>query len=126
MMEQQERLQKTLDGLVTEDDLLGAALVSRDGIPVLSSFSQRLDQRTFSILVEGAMVATLMGAAEEAMEELEAGEIEHITIETAEFRMIILGASSDLLCLAITDTSIPLQEALAPLTAAITAFNEAA
>lgn len=126
MMEQQERLQKTLDGLVAEDGVLGSALVSRDGIPVLSSFSQRLDQRTFSILVEGAMVATLMGAAEEAMEELEAGEIEHITIETAEFRMIILGASPDLLFLAITDASIPLQEVLAPLTAAVTAFNEAA
>ncbi len=126
MMEQQERLQKTLDGLVTEDGLLGSALVSRDGIPVLSSFSQRLDQRTFSILVEGAMVATLMGAAEEAMEELEAGEIEHISIESAEFRMIILGASRDLLFLAITDTSVPLQQVLAPLTDAITAFNEAA
>lgn len=57
----QERFQDRLDEIVSEEQLVGAAVVSRDGIPVLSSFTPDLEQRAFSILVEGAMVAVLMG-----------------------------------------------------------------
>lgn len=116
MIEEQEKLQQQLDALVERDGIEGCGLVSRDGIPVLSSFSPAFDQRVFSILVEGAMVASLMGAAEEAMEELDAGEVDHVIVNTESLRLIVMGATDELVLLAITGPKLALEEILEPLT----------
>ena len=99
MRKERERLEAALDGLLELEHVEGAALVSRDGIPVLSRLSRRLDQMAFSILVEGAMVATLVGSAEEALSEIEGGDVERTIVESRSTRLVVQGVGKDLLLL---------------------------
>ncbi len=111
MGNRQQQIERTIEGFLDErEGLLGMALVSRDGIPVLSRFSRQFDQKAFSILVESAMVATLTGAAEEAMDELEGGPVRRVSVETDELRMTVVGANADLLLVAMTDVDMPVAE----------------
>lgn len=112
MGEIQEALQATLDDLIQADGILGSALISRDGIPVCSAFTSKLEDMPFSILVEGAMTATLMGAAEVAMEEVEAGRTERVVVETDRVRMVLVGAEGDLLLVTLTGADEPIDKAL--------------
>lgn len=108
----QEQLQETLDALTAEEGVLGSALISRDGIPVASAFSPTLEEMPFSILVEGAMTATLMGAAEVAMEEVDAGRTHHVTVETDKVRMVLMGAPEDLILVTLAEVDHPLAKVL--------------
>lgn len=126
MLERQDRLQRRLDDLIEDDRFLGSAIVSRDGIPVLSSFADELNHRAFSILVEGAMVATLMGAAEEGMAELEGGELEHTTVAADELRLTVAGLSEDLLFVVVSAAGDPLEETLASLRETLAEIEEGA
>ncbi|MDX1611891.1 MAG: roadblock/LC7 domain-containing protein [Candidatus Thermoplasmatota archaeon] len=104
-------MEQELDQLLSgKEGILGMALVSRDGIPVLSRFTRQFDQKAFSILVESAMVATLAGAAEEAMEELEGGSVKRVIVEAGEVRLVVAPASADLLLLAVTEPAYPMDQ----------------
>lgn len=102
-----ERIQSEIDGLVDREAILGAALVSRDGIPVVSAFDEEIAERPFSLLVESAMTATLFAAAEVAMEELEAGQARRVAVETDEARMTLLAADEDLLLTVLSAADAP-------------------
>lgn len=102
-----ERIQAEVDALVEQEPVLGAALVSRDGIPVVSAFDDEIADRPFSLLVESAMTATLFAAAEVAMEELEAGRARHVTVETDEARMTLVAAAEDLLLVVLSSVDAP-------------------
>ncbi len=111
MGNRQQQIEQRLESILDErEGLLGMALVSRDGIPVLSRFTRQFDQQAFSILVESAMVATLTGAAEDAMDELEGGPVRRVSVETDELRMVVVGANADLLLVAMTEHSMPVTE----------------
>lgn len=114
MMGSQERFQDRLDEIVSDEQLVGAAVVSRDGIPVLSSFTPDLEQRAFSILVEGAMVAALMGSAEEGLGELGDDEVQHVTVEGGQLRMTVTDISEDLLFVGLGSTEDDLERTLDP------------
>lgn len=102
-----ERIQSEIDGLVDRGPILGAALVSRDGIPVVSAFDEEIAERPFSLLVESAMTATLFAAAEVAMEEIEAGQARQVAVETDEARMTLLAADEDLLLTVLSSVDEP-------------------
>lgn len=95
-----------------QEPVLGAALVSRDGIPVVSAFDDEIADRPFSLLVESAMTATLFAAAEVAMDELDAGQARNVTVETDEARMTLVTAAEDLLLVVLSsvDASAPDEE----------------
>lgn len=114
MLGSQERFQDRLDEIVSEEQLIGASVVSRDGIPVLSSFTPDLEQRAFSILVEGAMVAALMGSAEEGLGELGDDEVQHVTVEGGRLRMTVIDISEDLLFVGIGSADSDLESTLDP------------
>lgn len=120
----QDHLQIALDDLIGHAGIIGAALVSRDGIPVGSAFTPQLEEMPFSILVEGAMTATLMGAAEVAMQEVEAGETRRVIVETDAFKMVLVGAEEDLLLVVLTEADKPLKEVLDRVEAAVTRIGE--
>lgn len=124
MMERQDRLQQRLDGLTKDESFLGSAIVSRDGIPVLSSFAPELDQRAFSILVEGAMVATLMGSAEEGMAELGGGDVRHVIVDGGELRIVVTGISDDLLFVAVGTADVPHEATIGPVQETLDALRE--
>lgn len=126
MMERQDRLQRHLDDLTEDEGFLGSAIVSRDGIPVLSSFAPQLDQRAFSILVQGAMVATLMGSAEEGIAELDGGDVRDVVVDADELRIVVTGVSEDLLLVVVGTSDVPHAETLTPVRAALEALQETA
>lgn len=109
MATKKQTLEDSLEHALDEQQgLVGMALVSRDGIPVLSRFTRTFDQRTFSILVESAMVATLAGSAEEAITELEGGRVERVIVEAEDLLLIVVEADEDLLLVAIAEPNAPL------------------
>lgn len=92
MRERQERLEQLLADVARRPGVLGAALVSRDGLPVRIVGKQELSRETFS-----AMSATLMGAAEIALGELDPSKLRRVIAQTDRVKFVILGATPALL-----------------------------
>lgn len=108
MIERQQRLEALLRELVKEPGVLGAALVSRDGLAVRASGKLLLSRETFA-----AMTATVMGAAEIALTELDGGRMHHMIAVTDRIKLIVVGASRDLLLVTCMQADAP-HEGLLP------------
>ena len=120
MSDKQARLEGLLDQLAKEPGVLGAALVSRDGLAVRASGKLALSRETFS-----AMTATFMGAAEIAIAEIDGGRTQSIVASTERMKLIVLGSTRDLLLVVCTqndvshETLLPRLEAAAQNVAAV-------
>lgn len=112
-MERQQRLEGLLQELGKEPNVLGSALVSRDGLAVRSSGKLMLSRETFA-----AMTATFMGAAEIALAELDGGRMHHMVAVTDRVKLIVVGASRDLLLVVCTQADAPHDRLLPRLEAA--------
>lgn len=102
-MDKQQRLMGTLDYLMDEKGVLGAALITRDGICLMNRLVRELSPEIFS-----AMTATLMGAAETALAEVAAGPTRRVIAETEKMKMIVVGATEELLLVALVEASLSL------------------
>lgn len=99
-----ERLQAALDRLVGNQAIVGATLVSRDGIRVMDRWKREMwNRETFS-----AMSATLMGAAEIALSESGGARTRRVLAETAKHRMAVVGAGEELVLVALAETGLEL------------------
>jgi len=85
-----ERIDSLLEEFVSGGDVEGAAVVTRDGLLVTSSFSSNTDAETLA-----AMTATMMGSAETAMHELKKKEIERVIVEAKDSKMIAMGTGEE-------------------------------
>lgn len=103
----QQELGKLLDDLLKEEGMLGAALISRDGLTVKAAGRPEMHRETFS-----AMMATLMGAAEIALAEFEGGKARTIVASTERVQMVLQGASRDLLLVTALQPNAPLSKLL--------------
>lgn len=101
-MEPQQRLEALLEEIGHEKGVLGAALISRDGLAVRATGKLAQSRETFS-----AMTATVMGAAEIAIAELDGGKTHHLIATTDRLKLIIVGATRDLLLVAATQADAP-------------------
>lgn len=70
----------------------GAALVSRDGLPVVADLPPTFDRETFS-----AMLAATVGAAETALLEAGRGVPDRIVLENKGTRILAMGVSDQFL-----------------------------
>ena len=70
----------------------GSAIISRDGLVVVSHLPAKVDKELFS-----AMSATMLGAAETAMTELGRGIMNQVMVETRESKMLTLGSGPETL-----------------------------
>lgn len=84
--------EKVLDDLRTTGDIEASAVVSRDGLLMASNISSDIHADTFA-----AMAATMLGAAETAVTELEKGNVERVIAESKEIKIITSGASENVL-----------------------------
>lgn len=109
-MDAQRRLETLLDELSRERGVLGVSLVSRDGLPVRGAGKLEKSRETFS-----AMTATFMGAAEIAIGELNGGKTHHLIVVTDRLKLIVVGATRDLLLVAATEADTPHDKLLARL-----------
>lgn len=113
MTPRQTRLQETLDQLVARPGTRGALLVSRDGFCMMNNFDSLPAAETFS-----AMSATLVGAAEAAFAEFGSDGPTRVVIESTRTRMVAEGAGGEMLLVALTEASAPLDETLKDVSAA--------
>ncbi|MDY6930884.1 MAG: roadblock/LC7 domain-containing protein [Halobacteriota archaeon] len=82
-----EMLEKLLDDLKMIGNIEASAIVSRDGLLMSSDIPGGVHAETFA-----AMNATMMGAAETAISELNKGVPDRIIIESKEAKVIVTGA----------------------------------
>lgn len=106
-MDSQQRLESLLEEISREKGVLGVALVSRDGLAVRGAGKLAHSRKTFS-----AMTATFMGAAEIAIGELDGGKTHHLIATTDRLKLIIVGATRDLLLVTATQADTPLESLL--------------
>lgn len=92
MRDRQDRLERLLEELAHKPGVMGAALLSRDGLCVRAVGRHDLNRETFS-----AMSATLFGASEIALAELDPSRVRFVMAQTETVKMILLGATADLL-----------------------------
>lgn len=92
MRDRQERLERLLEELARKPGVMGAALLSRDGLSIRAVGRHDLNRETFS-----AMAATLMGASEIALAELDPSRVRFVMAQTERTKVILVGATPDLL-----------------------------
>src|SRR5688572_13766962 len=90
MPERAARMNQILGVLVDGKTRLGAAVVTRDGLPVASLASLPVSDDSFS-----AMTAALLGAAEAAMQEWADDRPERATIDGHGLRLEVVGLDND-------------------------------
>jgi predicted regulator of Ras-like GTPase activity (Roadblock/LC7/MglB family) len=98
-----QQMRELLAKATQQEGIVGASLITRDGLSVMNTNESVGAPETFS-----AMSAALMGAAETAFYELGgSGEI-RVTAEAEKHKMVALGASRDMLLVVVgnrgTDT----------------------
>jgi predicted regulator of Ras-like GTPase activity (Roadblock/LC7/MglB family) len=101
MSEMRGDAQAAIDELVSSLKLVGAGLVSRDGLPVLLRFSRPIQEDTFS-----AMSAALLGAAEAALQELAEERPASALVETAGLRFAVAGLDDSNLLVAVAPAGV--------------------
>lgn len=90
MTDRRGAAQAALDQLVGPAGCLGAALVSRDGLPVLSRMNRPVQEESFS-----AMVAAFLGAAEAAWQEWGEDRPQRAFLEGSTLRMAVVGLDGE-------------------------------
>lgn len=96
-----------LDRLTEGASVEGAALVSRDGIPILFRFRKPVPKETLS-----AMGAAILGAAETALADLGRERLTRIIVEAPNHRLVITGVDEELLLVALISTGADLEPSL--------------
>jgi hypothetical protein len=82
-----EDLENLLAGLKRTGNVQASAIVSRDGLLMASDIPQNIHAEAFA-----AMNATMVGAAETAVSELQKGVLARVVIESRDVKIIACGA----------------------------------
>jgi predicted regulator of Ras-like GTPase activity (Roadblock/LC7/MglB family) len=80
-------LKPALRALRQSSGAIASAVISRDGLVIASDVPEGVSNETF-----GIMCATLLGAASTANSELRIGTPIHVTVETEDAKMLVVGA----------------------------------
>ncbi|MFW9867064.1 MAG: roadblock/LC7 domain-containing protein [Candidatus Thorarchaeota archaeon] len=91
-------LHKELEKLENTSDIIGAALVNRNGLLVASRLPRDIDDRKFC-----AMAATMFGAIETATLTLDSNHINSLTVEFNEFQLIIVDVNKQIILVSLLE-----------------------
>ena len=83
-----EELNKKLEKLEDKGEIIGSAIVKRNGLLITSRLPRDIDEREF-----GALTATIFGAIETAGMSLESNNVNNITVEFNNYQLIALDAN---------------------------------
>ena len=100
-------IEEVLSELRRVGGINASAAVTRDGLLIASDVMGDIDAETFA-----AMTATMTGAAETAMNEVRAGNIQRVIVEGESAKIIAMGAGPKALIVVLTDPDAPLGLAL--------------
>ncbi|MHA1913661.1 MAG: roadblock/LC7 domain-containing protein [Promethearchaeota archaeon] len=87
-----ERIHKELNKLETINDIIGAALVNRNGLLISSILPRDVDDRKF-----GAMAATMFSAIETSALTLGNKSVSNLTVEYDDFQLIVIGVDKNMI-----------------------------
>ena len=87
-----QNLHKELEKLEGLSDIIGTALVNRNGLLIASKLPRDIDDRKFC-----AMAATMFGAIETAASTIGSKFVDNLTVEFNDFQLIIMGADNQLI-----------------------------
>ena len=97
----EQKLNEVLDDLHEVQSVKGAAVVRRDGLLIASNFSQTFDENQV-----GAMTASTVGSGETASNALNMGEVNEVTIESQDGKLISTGAGEEGVLAVMTDADV--------------------
>jgi len=90
MVSKEEELKKVLDDFESAGDVIGSAVVRRDGLMIISSLPSAVNSKAVA-----AMAAAIVGTGETASKELEIGDLNQIVVESASGKLVSIGAGPD-------------------------------
>jgi predicted regulator of Ras-like GTPase activity (Roadblock/LC7/MglB family) len=97
-----EQVSKELIKLESVLGIIGTVLVDRNGLTITSRVPRTIDEKKI-----GALAATMFEAMETAIEELNE-EIINITVEYDEYQLVVMGATSQVILVALIEYNIDL------------------
>jgi hypothetical protein len=86
----EDELKKILQEFQSSGDIIGAAIVRRDGLMILSSLPEDVNSKAVA-----AMAAAIVGTGETASRELSIGELSQIVVDSGSGKLISVGAGSE-------------------------------
>jgi predicted regulator of Ras-like GTPase activity (Roadblock/LC7/MglB family) len=86
----EEELKKILDDFESTGNVIGSAVVRRDGLMIISSLPEEVNSKAVA-----AMAAAIVGTGETASKELSIGELNQVVVESVSGKLISVGAGSD-------------------------------
>ena len=86
----EDDLKKILGDFESTGDVIGSAVVRRDGLMILSSLPENVNSKAVA-----AMAAAIVGTGETASSELSIGELNQIVVESASGKLVSIGAGTD-------------------------------
>lgn len=87
-----QHLNKELEKLEDIGDIIGTAIVNRNGLLVASKLPRDIEDRKFC-----AMAATMFGAIETAASTLGSNSVTNLTVEFNDFQLIIMAADEQII-----------------------------
>lgn len=101
MASKEEKLKDPLDDLKDIQGVTGAAVVRRDGLLIVSNLPQDIDADQLA-----AMTASTVGSGETASETLSIGDVQQVTVESQDGKLISTGAGDEGILTILTDPDV--------------------
>ncbi len=101
MASKEEKLDEPLNDLDDVQSVNGAAVVRRDGLLIASNMGDDINDDQV-----GAMTASTVGSGETASESLELGDVEAVTIEAENGKLVATGAGDEGILAILTDDDV--------------------
>jgi predicted regulator of Ras-like GTPase activity (Roadblock/LC7/MglB family) len=98
-----DNFKKELERLENFGDIIGTAIVNRNGLLICSKLPIDIDERKFS-----ALAATMFEAIETATSTLETAQINNLTVEFKDYQLIVVGADDNIILVILVDLNINL------------------
>lgn len=98
-----QSIDKELEKLGGISDIIGTALVNRNGLLVSSRLPRDVDDRKFC-----AMAATMFGAIETAASTIGSNKVDNITVEFSDFQLIIMETNENMILVSLLNLNINL------------------
>ncbi len=98
-----QTLQKELEKLGGIGDIIGTALVNRNGLLVSSRLPRDVDDRKFC-----AMAATMFGAIETAASTIGSNKVDNLTVEFSDFQLISMETNENMILVSLLNLNVNL------------------
>ncbi len=93
-----KNLTKEMERLENFGEIIGTALVNRNGLLISSFLPRNIDERRF-----GALAATMFEAIESATSNLKNNQIENLTVEYQDYQLIVVEIDDRMVIVSLID-----------------------